>query len=282
MSEVQILSPRLRKASHGYQLRHVHDASGADRCPFHTAGSRKLLSTGTAKGARRDVPALRQGGHRRRSTGSTIRRTARGTRAALSLRCVRSKRSRLLPAVCSGARDRERLCTTERSTTAGALSPMYTVFMRVVGAGSCQPLDKPLTLKLCFDNDRQALVTVRALEGERPSSRHWRGRFSDGRGARGRRRGNRRASAVGASDSRLSPTASPAPRRPPSPEPMRSFELLDDQSERMREVASQPESESVIAALRVVENEQSRFVILAPALWVMTPKSAQARTTGHE
>jgi hypothetical protein len=41
-------------------------------------------------------------------------------------------------------------------------------------------------------------------------------------------------------------------------EPMRSFELLDDESERMREVASQPQSECVIAGLRVVENEQSK------------------------
>ena len=54
---------------------------------------------------------------------------------------------------------------TSESTTA-ALPPKYTVFMRVVGFGPLPPLTSPVTLRLCYDNDRQGLVTVRALDGQ--------------------------------------------------------------------------------------------------------------------
>jgi hypothetical protein len=164
------------------------------------------------------------------------------------------------------------------TSTAGALPPMYTVFMRVVGAGGLPPLAAPVTLRLCFDNDRQALVTVRALDGEPAADpsltsalQQWSWRSVSSAGVPG---------GVSCWRERFVPdaTGEPGAAEASVVEPVRMFELLADESERMREVAAaQRENESVIAALRIVETQESRFVVLAPALWVLTPKSAQAR-----
>jgi hypothetical protein len=170
--------------------------------------------------------------------------------------------------------------TTHHSaaSTAGALPPMYTVFMRVVGFGALPPLETPVTLRLCFDNDRQALVTVRALAGEPAADPllvralqqwAWRSVSSAGQPA-----------GVSCWRERFAPepAGEPGAAETSVGEPVRMFELLDDESERMREVElARRENESVVAALRIVESQESRFVVLAPALWVLTPKSAQAR-----
>ena len=174
-------------------------------------------------------------------------------------------------------------CVTTRAAISveGALPPMYTVFMRVIGFGPLPPMAAPVTLRLCFDNERQALVTVRARDGEPPVDPSlasalqqwvWRSASSAGQPA-----------GVSCWHERFAPDpgGDPDAAQTAVVEPVRMFELLDDESERMREVSAQPESESVVAALRLADNGQSRFVVLAPALWVLTPTSAQARLVTH-
>ena len=154
---------------------------------------------------------------------------------------------------------------------------MYTVFMRVTGFGPLPSLASPVTLRLCYDNDRQGLVTVRALDGEpavdpslAAALRQWAWRSWSSAG---------QPAGVSCWRERFDPEpgGEPGAARTSVLEPTRTFELLADETERMREIPARPESDSVVAALRIDESSETRFVVLAPALWVLTPKSVAAR-----